>query len=134
MSIDKRKNIRAMQKAVRSRTTYKSKRMTYKLKRTKYELKLDNLWLTKSVYFYSYINKNISDDDRKKFILNLLDEASRNCSDENNKFILDKFRYKDENISNNVKISIRIFLTDRNVYFLRPSSAILRPPWHFRHI
>ena len=123
MSIDKRKNIRAMQKAVRSRTTYKSKRMTYKMKRTKYELKLDNLWLTKSVYFYSYINKNISDDDRKKFILNLLDEASRNCSDENNKFILDKFRYKDENISNNVKISIRIFLTDRNVYFLRPSSS-----------
>lgn len=107
-----------------------------------YKLKPENLFLTKSIYFYkdndyslvsyrkseiSYCNwrKNYNYERKKlrreELIRQILDLATKNAIDSQN-LILDKFRETFHNFYD-IKYSIRVFLTDRPVYFLEETSV-----------
>lgn len=86
-----------------------------------YKLKPENLFLTKSIYFYKYNDYSLKKSMRENLIRQILDLATKNAIKSQN-LILDKFRETFHNF-HDIKYSIRIFLTDRPVYFLEETSV-----------
>ncbi|WP_312267567.1 hypothetical protein [Neisseria sp.] len=94
-------------------------------------LTIENLYLTKSVYFYvdstyadpqdiSLKEQEQKESKRKDLIKEILETASSNANDPKS-FILNKFREHIDEFED-MKYSIRVFQTDRQVYFLKESS------------
>lgn len=86
-----------------------------------YKLQIENLFFTKSLYFYrdgGFLNRDsIIDDILKSSTINCVKDKDGNPEP----YILNIFRKENEKIPN-LKFSIRIFLTEKPVYFLKTTS------------
>lgn len=85
------------------------------------KLKVENLFLTKSIYIYKDFHTHNKESRRIDLIRDILALATNNKI-KSSSFILNIFRKNFYNF-HDIKYTVRVFLTDRPIYFLKEISA-----------
>ena len=85
------------------------------------KLKVENLFLTKSIYIYKDFHTHNKESRRIDLIRDILALATNNKI-KSSSFILNIFRKNFHNF-HDIKYTVRVFLTDRPIYFLKEISA-----------